>query len=135
LTTPPLTNAAENKSPDFLLELTRPFSTVGKYRMKQSFSPRTVGSQDLIGFLTLETLVLGKKTSLIVANQFLETDLEKLKAAAMHEESLLRMPGRCRVIEKIGMIRAPCSTALLGAIDVGEAVKPSFSRAHRRILS
>jgi len=61
LTTPPLTNAAENKSPDFLLELTRPFSTVGKYRMKQSFSPRTVGSQDLIGFLTLETLVLGKK--------------------------------------------------------------------------
>jgi hypothetical protein len=29
--------------------------------MKQSFSPRTVGSQDLIGFLTLETLVLGKK--------------------------------------------------------------------------
>ncbi|MEY2542073.1 MAG: hypothetical protein QOI22_1675 [Verrucomicrobiota bacterium] len=29
--------------------------------MQQSFSPRTVGSQDPIGFLTLETLVLGKK--------------------------------------------------------------------------
>jgi hypothetical protein len=62
LTTPTPTNAAENKSPDFLLQLTRPFSTVGKYRMQQSFSPRTVGSQDPIGFLTLETLVLGKKT-------------------------------------------------------------------------
>jgi hypothetical protein len=28
--------------------------------MQQSFSARSVGSQDPIGFLTLETLVLGK---------------------------------------------------------------------------
>jgi hypothetical protein len=62
LTTSAPTKAAENKSPDFLLQLTRPFSTVGKYRMQQSFSPRRVGGQDPIGFPTLETLVLGKKS-------------------------------------------------------------------------
>jgi hypothetical protein len=41
--------------------MTRPFSTVGKCWMQQSFSLRAVGSQDPIGLLTLETLVLGKK--------------------------------------------------------------------------
>jgi hypothetical protein len=52
----PSNNRAENKSSGFLLELPRPFSVVGKYRMQQSFSPRTVGGQDTSGFLTLETL-------------------------------------------------------------------------------
>src|ERR1700675_4418551 len=41
--------------------------------------------------------------ALIVANHYLETDLEKLKAAASMgyaEESLLRRPGRYRLIGK-----------------------------------
>jgi hypothetical protein len=48
--------------------------------------------------------------ALIVANHYLETDLEKLKAAASmatHGESSLRRPGRCRVIGRIGMIKGP----------------------------
>jgi hypothetical protein len=44
--------------------------------------------------------------ALIVANQFLETDLEKLRAVvstgyAMREENWLRRPTRCRVIARI----------------------------------
>jgi len=44
--------------------------------------------------------------ALIVANQFLETDLEKLKAAVSkgYARGKLKRPKRCRVIGRIGMI-------------------------------
>jgi hypothetical protein len=45
--------------------------------------------------------------ALVVANQFLETDLEKLKAAVSMgyaSESCLRRPRRGRLIAGIGMI-------------------------------
>jgi hypothetical protein len=45
--------------------------------------------------------------SLIVANHFLETDLERLRAAVSTgyaRENCLRQPRRCRATAKIGMI-------------------------------